>query len=104
MFDTIVLAAVIEHLEDPVQTLMELKEHLQDGGRMIITTPTLKANEILRIGSKIELFSKEWFEEHKNLLNKSDFLDISKKIGLKLERYERFEFGLNQLVVYKNRL
>lgn len=102
MFDTIVLAAVVEHLEKPVQTLMELKEHLQDGGRMIITTPTSKANEILRMESKIKLFSKEWFEEHKELWNKSDFINISKKIGLKLEHYERFEFGLNQLVVYRN--
>lgn len=101
-FDTIVMAAVIEHQEDPVQTLIKLKECLQDGGLMIITTPTPKANEILMMGSKIKLFSKEALEEHRNLLNKSDFLDISKKFGLKLEHYERFEFGLNQLVVYKN--
>lgn len=102
MVDTIILAAVVEHLEDPVQTLMKLKEHLQNGGLMIITTPTLKAIKILAIGSKFKLFSKEALEEHKDLLSKSDFLGISKEIGLKLEHYETFEFGLNQLVVYRN--
>ena len=101
-FDTVVLSAVIEHLDYPVQTLMELKKHLNDGGRVIITTPSQKANEILTIGSKFKLFSKEALEEHKDLLSKSDFLGISKEIGLKLEHYETFEFGLNQLVVYKN--
>ena len=101
-FDTVILSAVIEHLDYPVQTLMELKKHLNDGGRMIITTPSPKANKILSVGSKFKLFSKEALEEHKDLLSKSDFLGISKKIGLKLEQYETFEFGLNQLVVYKN--
>ena len=101
-FDTVVLSAVIEHLDYPVQTLMELKKHLNDGGRIIITTPSPKANKILAIGSNFKLFSKEALEEHKDLLSKSDFLGISKEIGLKLEHYETFEFGLNQLVVYKN--
>ena len=101
-FDTVVLAAVIEHLENPVQTLIKLQKYLQDGGLMIITTPTPKANKILMIGSKFKLFSREALEEHQDLLNKSDFLRISKKIGLKLEHYETFEFGLNQLVVYRN--
>ena len=101
-FDTVVLAAVIEHLENPVQTLIKLQKYLQDGGLMIITTPTPKANKILTIGSKFKLFSREALEEHQDLLNKSDFLRISKKIGLKLEHYETFEFGLNQLVVYRN--
>ena len=102
MFDTIILAAVVEHMECPVQTLMKLKEHLQGGGRVIITTPTSNANEILRIGSKIKLFSKESLVENNELWNKYDFINISKKIGLKLEYYERFEFGLNQLAVYRN--
>ena len=77
-FDTVVLAAVIEHLENPVQTLIKLQKYLQDGGLMIITTPTPKANKILMIGSKFKLFSREALEEHQDLLNKSDFLRISK--------------------------
>ena len=101
-FDTVVLSAVIEHLDYPVQTLMELKKYLNDGGRIIITTPSPKANKILAIGSKFKLFSKEALEEHKDLLSKSDFLGISKEIGLTLEHYETFEFGLNQLAIYKN--
>lgn len=83
-FDTVVLAAVIEHLENPVQTLIKLQKYLQDGGLMIITTPTPKANKILTIGSKFKLFSREALEEHQDLLNKSDFLRISKKNWFKI--------------------
>jgi len=50
---------MIEHLENPVQTLIKLQKYSQDGGLMIITTPTPKADKILTIGSKIKLFSRE---------------------------------------------
>ena len=101
-FDTIILAAVVEHVEDPVKFIIELKEHLQDDGKIVITTPTPLANMILLIGSKFGLFSKEGVKEHKSLLKKEDFFEISRKAELRLELYQRFEFELNQLVIYRN--
>ena len=99
-FDSIVLAAVIEHLDDPATTLMELKGYLREGGRIILTTPSPKANQILLIGSKLGLFSRKGVDEHKSLLTKKDFLDISIRVRITLEKYEMFELGLNQLVIY----
>lgn len=100
-FDSIVMAAVMEHLDDPATTLMELKSDLREGGRIIITTPSPLANQILLVGSKFGLFSRKGVEEHKSLLTKKDFLDISKQVRITLEKYETFELGLNQLVIYK---
>jgi len=99
-FDTIILAAVIEHLDDPLRILIDLNKLLKSDGRMIITTPAPKADIILTIGSKLGLFSREACEEHKALLDESYFINLS-DAKLMLERYEKFEFGLNQLIIYK---
>jgi glycosyltransferase 2 family protein len=100
-FDIIILAAVVEHVDDPTRFIAELKEHLQDDGKIIITTPTSLANRILLIGSKFRLFSKEGVREHKSLLGKRDFIEIASRTSLRLVMYRRFELGLNQLIVYK---
>jgi len=102
LFDSIVLAAVLEHLDNPIQLLGELKSCLSKGGRIIITTPTPLANTILEFGSKFRLFSREAVEEHNHLFEKDDLTALSRQIGMKLERYERFELGMNQLAVFKN--
>ena len=99
-FDTIVMAAVIEHIDDPVKVLINMRSYLKKCARIIITTPTPLANKILNIGSRFKLFSKEAFNEHRSLLTHEDFIDISFKVNLKLEIYKKFEFGLNQLIVY----
>ncbi|KUK94829.1 MAG: Methyltransferase type 11 [Methanothrix harundinacea] len=101
-FDTIILAAVIEHFDNPKTLLIYLTKFLNSNGRIIITTPTPNAGIVLTIGSKLGLFSREALEEHKSLLNESYFVDLSDTIGLMLEKYETFEFGLNQLIIYKN--
>ena len=64
-FDTIILAAVIEHLDNPSQFLMDFKKLLKSNGRIIITTPAPMASTILMIGSRILLFSKDAIEEQK---------------------------------------
>jgi len=100
-YDSIIMAAVIEHLDEPAHTLQHLKDTLTEGGRIIITTPTPLANEILKLGSNFGLFSKD-VEQHQSLLRKQDFIDISQMTGLTLKYYGRFEIGLNQIVVYEN--
>ncbi len=100
IFDTIILSAVLEHLDDPIGQLKFFRERLSTDGRIIITTPTEFANTILSAGSHLRLFSKEAVEEHDRLYNKQDFVRFSNETGLKLVHYERFEFGLNQVVVY----
>lgn len=101
-YDNIILSAVIEHLEKPTEILVQLKQRLSDSGSIIITTPTHKANKILEFGAHLHLFSKEAIDEHDQLFDKKDFIQISKITGLVLEKYECFELGLNQLVVYRN--
>ena len=99
-YDSIIMIAVLEHLDHPVDMIQKLKETLKKGGRIVITTPTPQTNRILKMGSKMGLFIKEAFEEHKSLLERSAFVEIAKETGLHLNTYQRFQCGLNQLVVF----
>ena len=87
--------------KNPLELLSTLKGFLAKEERIVITTPTPFANKILAIGSKFRIFSREAFEEHKVMLKRDDFVRMAEKVELMLEHYERFELGLNQLVVYK---
>jgi len=102
-FDTVVMAAVIEHLDDAASTLRKLMDYLGENGKIVITTPTPRANRVLKMGAKFKLFSRAGVEQHKSLFTEKDFIEISQLTGLQLVMYERFEFGLNQLVIYKKR-
>lgn len=41
MFDTVVMGEVIEHLENPIFVLKEVKRVLKDGGTLVGTTPNI---------------------------------------------------------------
>jgi 2-polyprenyl-3-methyl-5-hydroxy-6-metoxy-1,4-benzoquinol methylase len=98
-YDYIILSAVVEHFRDPMLVLKMLKERLRGNGSMIITTPTHFGNSILKVGSKLGIFSRNAFEEHNQILSEEEFDKIAKNLGLKINKYSTFEMGTNQLVV-----
>lgn len=98
-FNTIVSMAVIEHVKDPVCFLNNLKESLDKEGKIVLTTPHPKADWIHDIGSKIGLFSSHANEEHEELIDKSKMTEIANNAGMKMIVYEKFLFGVNQLIV-----
>lgn len=100
-FDNIIMLAVIEHLDFPEKVLKRLKENLSSHGRIIITTPGPMAQFIHRIGSGIGMFDKDARDEHKVILDKEELYKLAEYIGLKVEHYSSFEFGLNNLIVMK---
>ena len=66
---------------------------------MIITTPTCFGGKLHHLLSEINLFTKEFSEEHKTFFTKKELFKLAKQSGFKIRRYERFEFGLNHLLV-----
>lgn len=102
-FDNIVLSAVLEHFEKPEKNLKELKKFLRKNGRVIITTPTNKAEKILKIGSKVGIFSISALKDHKQpLFTKHQLMLLVEKTDYKVIHYGKFELGLNQIIVLKN--
>jgi 2-polyprenyl-3-methyl-5-hydroxy-6-metoxy-1,4-benzoquinol methylase/putative flippase GtrA len=100
-FNSIILLALVEHLENPRMVIDQLKNHLLPDGRIIITTPTPKSDKILQIGSNFGLFSKEALEEHHTYFTKKILYALFKGLNIKVIHYRKFQWGLNQIIVGK---
>jgi 2-polyprenyl-3-methyl-5-hydroxy-6-metoxy-1,4-benzoquinol methylase len=97
-FNLVVMTAVLEHLEDISSTLFRLKSITTQNALVLLTTPTPISRFILRAGAAFRFFARDSLHEHKNYFRKSDFQHLR---DWKLERYKRFEFRMNQLVVLR---
>jgi len=100
-FNTIVLLAVIEHVNDPAGFLRRLATHLIVDGRIVLTTPHSSYDGFYEIGSRWGLFSRQAAQEHTNTYNYAAIATLCHQAGLVLECYQRFLFGANQLFVLK---
>jgi 2-polyprenyl-3-methyl-5-hydroxy-6-metoxy-1,4-benzoquinol methylase len=78
-FNAITMAHVIEHLPDPVGTLIECYRVLEPGGRLIIITPNMSS-----LGER--LFKGEWMyldpPRHLNLFSLSNLKMLVEMVGL----------------------
>lgn len=97
-FDRIVLTAVLEHLDGLDPILIKLGALVKEGGLLLITTPAPISHAILKIGAIFRLFARDSLAEHKHYYRRSDFAGLA---GWRIERFHRFECGLNQLIVLR---
>lgn len=97
--DTIVLAAVVEHLDRPLDVIRRLVERLRLGGRLILTTPHPSGASILSFGAWVRILSQGAHEEHGPLLGRVELLGLLRQAGLSPVVYRRFLLGLNQIIV-----
>jgi 2-polyprenyl-3-methyl-5-hydroxy-6-metoxy-1,4-benzoquinol methylase len=97
-FDTIIMLAVLEHMKSPEETLKLLRTYLSEQGKIIITTPSSAAEPVLKIGSKIGLFSNE-MDEHENHFPKDKLIAMCSRAGYRIVYYKRFELGFNHLII-----
>jgi SAM-dependent methyltransferase len=102
-FDTIVLLAVIEHVENPSEMLKELRARLRPGGRIVVTTPHPSFGWVHTLGARIGFFSSEASEEHESLLGLEGMRRTAHEAGLRLTLYRRFLLGANQLFILSGR-
>ena len=58
-FDTVILAAVVEHLQDPEPVLRQARELLVESGLLVVTTPSPLGESVHGIGSRLGLFYQE---------------------------------------------
>lgn len=101
-FDTILLVAVIEHIYNQKHLMRELVGVLKPEGRIVITTPTPFGNDVVhRLGATLGLFAKSARDDHIVIYNRKRFEIVAQDFQLSIERYQRFQFGCNQLVVFR---
>jgi|GEM_PF-832985 len=103
-FDTIVLLAVIEHIEvtDVYTIFSEFQKILTNDGIIFLSTPTPKSKFILESLAKINILDKQNIEEHKHYWNKEDILNLAQKTGFKIDEYKKFQLGFNQYAILKH--
>ena len=102
-FDTIVSLAVLEHIPlDNVNNVIKMfYEHLNKGGKVIITTPTPLCKPILEFLANLRILDKENIMEHKKYYRYIDLYKLFKKNNFNIKLYKKFQFGLNQLAIFE---
>ena len=98
-FDTVVMAALLEHLKSPAVVLMTIHRLLKENGRLLITTPTPLGGRLHGVGSHLGLTHPEAAQEHEQFYDFGSLEPMLLNGGFQIEHYERFLLGLNQLVV-----
>jgi 2-polyprenyl-3-methyl-5-hydroxy-6-metoxy-1,4-benzoquinol methylase len=100
-FDTITALAVLEHikLSEIDQVIGMFRDHLNNEGRVVITTPASIAGPILSALSNIGLLDRKNIIEHKHYWNKKELFSLAEKNGFSVKHYSRFQLGGNQLLV-----
>jgi len=98
-FDTIVLLAVIEHVQQPDILIQELAATMTPQGHVILTTPHPRGRWIHDLGAKMGLFSCHAAEEHETFLDSVSMERICEKAELHILQSKFFQCGFNQLFV-----
>ncbi|MGH7868507.1 MAG: class I SAM-dependent methyltransferase, partial [Candidatus Dormibacteraceae bacterium] len=104
-FDHAVLLAVLEHLSDPQPLFVEIFRILAPGGSLIMTWPQAAIDPCLNVLHRAGLVSREMeSEKHQARVPLPTLLSVLSEVGFRCPQHQRFEFGLNNLLVcYKPR-
>ncbi|MFN8009475.1 MAG: class I SAM-dependent methyltransferase [Terriglobia bacterium] len=102
-FDTVVMAALLEHLKDPGKVLQEIVRLLEPQGLLLLTTPTPWGGKIHKLTSFFGLTYREAAEEHVRFYGKSDLVLLLESHGFEIQRFRPFLLGLNQFVLARKK-
>jgi 2-polyprenyl-3-methyl-5-hydroxy-6-metoxy-1,4-benzoquinol methylase len=101
-FDVVCGLAVVEHI--PEQDLPTFAAGcmrvLRTGGRLVLTIPSPRVDDLLRVMKAIRLLDGMRDEQHNGFIP-AKAVGIFAKAGFVLERHTRFELGLNNLFVFR---
>lgn len=99
-FDAIVLLATLEHIRDKAPLAREARRLLAPGGRLIITVPSPRVDDIVHTLVRVGLADGMSLEEHHGF--KPEHTEpIFCGAGLELEHHTTFQLGLNHLFVFR---
>lgn len=99
-FDAITLLATLEHIRDKAPLAREARRLLTPGGRLIMTVPSPRVDDIVHTLVRLGLADGMSLEEHHGFQPK-DTRAIFEAGGLELEHHSTFQLGLNHLFVFR---
>jgi SAM-dependent methyltransferase len=100
--DAITMLAVLEHIPANRQAELAAACHrmLNPGGRVILTVPSPKVDDILAVLGRLRLIEGMSLEEHYGF-DPSHTVEIFAAPRFRLMRHRRFQLGLNNLFVFE---
>ena len=99
-FNAVVMLATLEHIRDVDPLARECHRLLQPNGRIIITVPSPRVDQVLHVLRFIRLVDGMSLEEHHGF-NPLHTVDLFTRHGFELEHHRRFQLGLNHLFVFR---
>ena len=99
-FDAITLLATLEHIRDKAPLAREARRMLTPGGRLIMTVPSPRVDDIVHTLVRLGLADGMSLEEHHGF-RPADTGPIFTASGLDLEHHSTFQLGLNHLFVFR---
>lgn len=101
-FDVITMLAVVEHLPLRQQELLadEFSRLLRPGGRVIITVPSARVDDILHVLLRLRLIAGIATHEHYGF-EPANTPGLFPPPTYRLVRHARFQLGLNNLFVFE---
>ena len=101
-FDVVSMLAVLEHLNDPLSMLKEVKRVLRPAGALVMTVPSHTAKPVLEfLAFRVKLVSAAEIADHKRYFDRRDIADLSKEAGLTMVEHRYFQFGFNNFAILK---
>lgn len=101
-FDIIILAAVIEHLDNPAAIIKFLKKFLNKNGYFLLTAPSIYSKPILEfMAFKLHLINEDLVREHKRYYNKDQYINLAKETESNLINFKFFLLGMNTIAILK---
>jgi 2-polyprenyl-3-methyl-5-hydroxy-6-metoxy-1,4-benzoquinol methylase len=102
-FDTVVMAALLEHLKLPIHALKNVRNVLTDDGKLIMSTPTPLGGILHKLGSYLGFTCPEAAHEHEHFYDFPAIKQLMEANGFTIEFYSRFLLSLNQVWVARKK-
>ena len=98
-FQTVLMMAVIEHLEDPEACLQEVARVLRPGGQVVLTTPTPPGDRIHHLLARLGITSSHASAEHVSIFSQGTLKALLEELGFAVQFQRLFLLGGNQICV-----
>src|SRR5262245_2568824 len=99
-FDAIVMLATLEHIRDKDPLAEECARLLGPGGRVVITVPSKRVDDIVAVLVRFKLADGMSLDEHHGY-EPEQTPDVFARHGFELEHHSRFQLGCNHLYVLR---
>lgn len=105
-FDFVIMLAVLEHLDHPVEIVEEIERILKPKGKLILTVPSRSSKPVLEfLAYVLKVIKEEEINDHKKYYNYKDLEKLFKNTNkLKIQKHRYFQFYMNNFCVVRKEI